>query len=73
MGALVGTAVALGLYGAYSVGMPAVQGLLANVSSSAEAREEQQTKFTDADRVARQVEIAARAREIIERMRREGE
>jgi hypothetical protein len=63
IGAAVGTAVALGIYGAYSVAAPAVRGMLASTVS---AEEKAPSKFTDADRAARMEEIAERARRMIE-------
>lgn len=64
LGAAVGTLVALGMYGVYTVASPVVTGWLVRPSATAEASV---SKFSDADRKAKQNEIAEIARGILER------
>lgn len=60
IGAVIGTGIALGVYGAYTVASPALAGWLTRPVAATES------KFTDADRKVKQEEIIERAKEILQ-------
>lgn len=62
LGAGVGTLVALGMYGVYTVASPMIASLFPGPTVEASA-----SKFSDADRSARQEEIGRKVKAILER------
>ena len=62
-GAVSGMAIALGIYGVYTLAAPPVKAFLSSVTTQTE----ETSKFTEGERRERRDEVAARAKEIIER------